>query len=86
MSPGEYATQRAHDHGIRAYDLRCDRRDRWLVHIRRTIARELRAEPWNLSYPEIGRALNRDHSTVIYLVRGGRKKKVTNDGPGPQTV
>lgn len=58
--------------GVRQYDVLGPRRWRKLVAARIQIARDLRAA--KLSYPEIGRILHRDHSTVISLVRGGKSK------------
>ena len=46
--------------------------DRRLVAIRRTIATDLRAQRY--SYPAIGRALGRDHSTIVVLLQGGNGK------------
>lgn len=45
---------------------RCRRRD--LVELRRIVARYLRSR--GCSLPEIGRAIGRDHSTVLALLRG----------------
>lgn len=43
-------------------------RSRDLVRVRAIIAKELRAEPWSLSLPEIGAAMNRHHTTVMNLL------------------
>lgn len=43
------------------------------VSTRRLAARMLRVE-YGLSYAAIGRMLNRDHSTVAYMLKGRRKK------------
>ena len=54
---------------------------RWdnLVDIRQSIAAEAREHEF--SYPQIGRALNRDHTTIISLLR--RRPPVRN-GPVPR--
>lgn len=44
----------------------------WLVAIRAEIARHLRTEH-NLSYPEIGIILNRDHSTICVCLNKGTR-------------
>lgn len=50
------------------------RRPKSLVAARREAAKRLRAE-CDMSYPEIGEALNKDHSTAQNLVKG-RKRAV----------
>lgn len=53
--------------GIRVRELRAERRCWPHVLARREVA--VRARAQGFSYPLIGRALNRDHSTVINAVR-----------------
>lgn len=43
------------------------RRLRYLIPQRRRIVRELRSLGW--SYPKIGRAMNRGHSSIMHLAR-----------------
>ena len=65
-----------HAAGATLDDVRGPVRRRDLVEVRRVVARYLRTS--GCSLPEIGRALNRDHSTVMHLLgirgvrRGGR--------------
>lgn len=47
---------------------------RLLIETRKHAARVLRIE-YGLSYPMIGRMLNRDHTTVLTMVRGDRRKR-----------
>lgn len=74
MGIEEYVSMRARQLGHPPSLVRSRCRFRVLVNVRRTIARELRDEPWGLSYPEIGRALNRDHSSVINLLHPKNQK------------
>jgi chromosomal replication initiation ATPase DnaA len=53
--------------GVTMADVRGKRRRDRIVAIRRAIARRLRNETL-LTYPEIGRVINRDHSTVLSLL------------------
>lgn len=43
------------------------------VEVRQAIARTLRNEGWSLL--RIAKAMHRDHSSIIWLLRGGRHKK-----------
>lgn len=54
-------------HTVRA--IRSDCRKRPLVIVRRKIS--LAARDAGFSFPQIGRALNRDHSTIIHSVKIG---------------
>lgn len=54
-------------HGLTLATLRSDSRKRPLFRCRQSVATQARKE--GFSFPQIGRALNRDHSTVIYAVR-----------------
>jgi hypothetical protein len=53
--------------GMTMADLRAPSRKRELVEVRRIVAIYLRQR--GCSLPEIGRVLNRDHSTVLHLLR-----------------
>lgn len=66
----QLVVMRANQSGITTKRLRHHCREQWLVEIRRSIAAEARAR---FSLPQIGRALNRDHSTVISLLKGAAK-------------
>lgn len=61
-------TRVAAEHGVRLDDLRADDRNPRLVDARKAAASAARAET-DASLPEIGRALGRDHSTVIHYLR-----------------
>jgi chromosomal replication initiation ATPase DnaA len=75
MTPAEYVAFRARELFSSPAAVTGRRLFQRLVKIRRTIATELRGEPFKLSLPEIGRALGgRHHSTVLWLLRGGRHK------------
>jgi chromosomal replication initiation ATPase DnaA len=54
--------------GMQLADILGPNRSRRLFHVRRTIALEARERGY--SFPQIGRALNRDHSTIVHAVRG----------------
>lgn len=54
-------------HGFTLSALRSDSRKRSLFRCRQSIATQAREE--GFSFPQIGRALNRDHSTVVHAVR-----------------
>lgn len=51
------------------------------VNVRRQIAAQLQDE--GCSYPTIGRALNRDHSTIVSLLKGGKGKNGSNQKRAP---
>lgn len=62
--------------GVSRDDIRGTDRRRSFVCIRREIARRCRAAGYSL--PEIARALGRrDHTSVLWLLRGGRTKAWT---------
>lgn len=65
-SPRSYALARARELGVDGYVLLG--RGRWasIVKVRTTIARELRAAGYSL--PEIGRVLNRHHTSIMNLL------------------
>jgi len=54
--------------GLPLKDVRSDSRRQPLVRCRSWIARQARREGY--SFPQIGRAINRDHSTVMYAISG----------------
>lgn len=62
--------------GVNEIELISRRRDRQFVRARH-IAIQLMIEMTDLSYVQIGSALNRDHTTIIYV-----KKKMENRGRG----
>ena len=66
--PRLYVSLRAEDFDVPRSLLLSKDRPSWLVTIRRKIASEFRAA--NYSLPDIGKALNRDHSSIINLLRG----------------
>lgn len=74
MSAFEFVCQRSRELGFDPDDIRGRHRYRSLVRARRVIAAELQDAPWDMSYPEIGRAMNRHHSTIISLLKGGKGK------------
>jgi chromosomal replication initiation ATPase DnaA len=53
--------------GMTMADLRAPSRKREMMEVRRIVAAYLRRR--GCSLPEIGRVLNRDHSTVLHLLR-----------------
>lgn len=54
-------------YGVRKSDILGTSRSRELVQARREIWKHLREQGW--SYPRIGRAFNRDHTTILHGVR-----------------
>lgn len=56
-------------------DARSNRKTDRLVAVRQIIATQARAAGY--SYPTIGRALNRDHSTIMYAVGAAKTKSGT---------
>lgn len=75
--PNLYVVHRSIQHGVSPLAVRGPKKDRFLVDVRMTIAKELRAEPWRLSLPAIGKALGgRNHATILSLLRGGKRKPV----------
>ena len=76
MTSREYVAFRARELGFEPYEILSRAKRRSLYDARMTIARELRGEPFGMSYPEIARALGRsDHSCIWWGLRGGRKKE-----------
>ena len=59
---------------IRAAEMVGPRRHAYLIEPRHVAMRRIRAE-LGYSYPQIGRIFNRDHSTIIWACRGGRKNQ-----------
>lgn len=75
VEPNTYVSYRSVYYGASPADIRGPRRDKYFVEVRRKIAGELRAAPWNLSLPHIGRLLGgRDHTTILSLLRGGKHR------------
>jgi len=65
-TPAEMLAAFCEEHGVRPTALRGGRH-RWLVDLRTRCAARMRKE--GHSYPDIGAALNRDHSSVMYMLR-----------------
>lgn len=62
--------------GIPSADWLSDRRNSELVNARRILALALRSEGW--SYPQIGRIMSRNHTSVMHTVGGhGRSRQPT---------
>lgn len=59
---------------IRAAEMIGPRRHAYLIEPRHVAMRRIRKE-LGYSYPQIGRLFNRDHSTIIWACRGGRKNQ-----------
>ena len=76
MSMLDVVENLAHEEGIDLYAAQGTRGTKRVSDARARIAKKLRAAPWNLSLPEIGRCLNRHHTSVLWMLRGGR--------PGPK--
>lgn len=68
MTTYEYVSARCRELGYDPQVIRGSNRRREHVLVRRTIADEMRRD--GHSFPEIGRALNRDHSTIMFLLQG----------------
>jgi Bacterial dnaA protein helix-turn-helix len=64
--PRQYACARAEDFGVKPSQLLSSDRSQKMVAFRARVATELRA--FGFSLPEIGRALNRHHTSVLYLL------------------
>ena len=62
----KYVKARAHDLGVSLKDIKGPRRHKPLVAFRRDIAR--RAHQAGFYLAEIGRVLNRDHTTIRHLI------------------
>lgn len=75
MNAFQLVTKRSFEFEADPRAVRGPGKSRKLVDIRIAIARELRGEPWGLSLSAIGFELGgRDHSTVLSLLRGGKRK------------
>lgn len=73
MSSAEVVAVVAAEHGVTVDEILSPSRYRHIVAARREVCTRLRAQGW--SYPAIGRALGRDHATVMYLVKGMKVRK-----------
>lgn len=71
MSAWDYATNRIHELGYKAKDIRSPSRIRPYVLVRVKLAQELDA--MGHSYPEIARALGRKNHTSVMWYLGGLK-------------
>ncbi|KFB10354.1 Chromosomal replication initiator protein DnaA [Nitratireductor basaltis] len=63
----------AEEHGLCIGDLVGRSRCRKLVAVRQKAIREVHQTRPDLSYVQIGRAFNRDHTTVLHAIRKGEK-------------
>lgn len=62
----------ANKHGLTLKQLRSPSVEAHRYSARKKIALKARSRPTPFSFPQIGRAINRDHSTVISMLRGRR--------------
>jgi chromosomal replication initiator protein len=70
-----YVQARCHEMQLGPQAVKGPCRSRELVRARAILATELRRAPWELSLPAIGRALGgRDHTSILWALRGGRHK------------
>lgn len=60
-------------HGYTWLDVISNRREKDLILCRQSIASALRHE--GLSYPAIGKIMNRDHASIMHLIAPGRKQR-----------
>lgn len=68
----EIVVVEANKYGFTLKQLRGPSRERHRYWVRRNIARIARLRDDPFSYPQIGRALNRDHSSIVSMIRGRR--------------
>ena len=73
MSPNDIIQEVITLHDISLSDFLGKKRHHEIVVARKEVAKRLRAE-LNLSLNDIGRRLNRDHSTILYYLKGRNKK------------
>jgi hypothetical protein len=69
----------ADGYGFTLEEIRSPCRSSLYVAARRAISRRLKFEG-HMSYPEIGRLLNRDHSTIQALLWGKKPRRLSGDG------
>jgi hypothetical protein len=69
MSAFDLLKQRAMERGLDPWAVIGPSRFREHVECRRVVAKELRGEPWNMSFPGIARVLRRTHASVMNLIR-----------------
>jgi chromosomal replication initiation ATPase DnaA len=75
-----YVDARCHELQVGPEAVRGPRRFQTLVKARQLIATELSRAPWELGPSDIGRVLgNRNHATVIWLLRGGRHGRLADE-------
>lgn len=60
----------AESHNVLVYDVLGHSRLATHTKARHALMRALRAEPYSFSYPEIGKLLDRDHTSVMYAIHG----------------
>lgn len=70
----EIATPMAASAGLTLADLRSPARHRHIAHVRQDVMRAIH-ENTKASLPEIGRFLNRDHTTVMWGIRKSRERE-----------
>ena len=73
MNPNDIIQEVITLHDISLSDFLGKKRHHEIVVARKEVAKRLRAE-LNLSLNDIGRRLNRDHSTILYYLKGRNKK------------
>ena len=67
-NPLEFIAKTAKLAGLKTEDITGPSKVRYMVDIRALVVRILRDE-WKMSYPSMGRFLNRNHATVMRLYR-----------------
>lgn len=72
MSPREVIEEVAAKHGVSLFDLMRRCRLNKVVHARAEIAKRLDAQRFTVS--EIGRLLNKDHTTIVYYLGRAKRK------------
>lgn len=68
--------------GVSVDDLLGPSREAWLVEARQGLMWVLRHR-LGLSYPEIGRAVRRDHTTAMHGVKAEERRRVQSETPEP---
>lgn len=67
--------------GYTVGDVRSPLRTAEIVEVRRIIARYLRAQDPPISWPAIGRVINRDHSAAMHLLRSRASRRARGAAP-----
>ena len=71
--------QVAKTHGVSVHDLLGRRRAAWLVAARRAAIRAIH-DQFDDSLPMIARLFRRDHTTILYHLRGWKRRRPKGDG------